>query len=146
MPVELQKQIEQEITQFLSELIRIDTTNPPGNEIKAANFLAQDLAKDGFESEIFESAPGRGSVVTRLKGSGEKPSLLLLSHLDVVAANPDEWSVSPFAGSVKDGYVYGRGAYDMKGMTAVELFTLKLLKRNNISLKLHHLLEKCCFS
>ena len=135
MPVELQKQIEQEITQFLSELIRIDTTNPPGNEIKAANFLSQDLAKDGFESEIFESAPGRGSVVTRLKGSGEKPSLLLLSHLDVVAANPDEWSVSPFAGSVKDGYVYGRGAYDMKGMTAVELFTLKLLKRNNISLK-----------
>ena len=82
-----------------------------------------------------ESAPGRGSVITRLKGSGEKPNLLLLSHLDVVAANPAEWSVDPFAGTVKDGYVYGRGAYDMKGMTAVELFTLKLLKQNNIPLK-----------
>ena len=82
-----------------------------------------------------ESAPGRGSVITRLKGSGEKPNLLLLSHLDVVAANPSEWSVNPFAGTVKDGYVYGRGAYDMKGMTAVELFTLKLLKQNNIPLK-----------
>ena len=82
-----------------------------------------------------ESAPGRGSVITRLKGSGEKPNLLLLSHLDVVAANPSEWSVNPFAGTIKDGYVYGRGAYDMKGMTAVELFTLKLLKQNNIPLK-----------
>jgi len=93
------------------------------------------LARDGFECEVLESAPGRGSVITRLKGSGEKPNLLLLSHLDVVAANPSEWSVNPFAGTIKDGYVYGRGAYDMKGMTAVELFTLKLLKQNNIPLK-----------
>ncbi len=135
MPIQIQKQIEQEITQFLSELIRINTTNPPGNETQAANFIAQYLARDGFESEIIESAPGRGSIVTRLKGTGEKPSLLLLSHLDVVAADPVEWSVPPFDGTVKDGYVYGRGAYDMKGMTAVELFTLKLLKINNIPLK-----------
>ncbi|HSV49904.1 MAG TPA: M20/M25/M40 family metallo-hydrolase, partial [Candidatus Acidoferrales bacterium] len=77
----------------------------------------------------------RGSIVTRLKGTGEKPNLLLLSHLDVVAANPAEWTVPPFEGVVKDGYVYGRGAYDMKGMTAVEVFTLKLLKKNNIPIK-----------
>ncbi len=135
MPIQIQNQIEQEITQFLSELIRINTTNPPGNETQAANFIAQYLARDGFESEIVESAPGRGSIITRLKGTGEKPSLLLLSHLDVVAANPAEWSVPPFDGAVKDGYVYGRGAYDMKGMTAIELFTLKLLKKNNIPIK-----------
>jgi acetylornithine deacetylase/succinyl-diaminopimelate desuccinylase family protein len=135
LPIQIQEQIKQEITEFLSELIRINTTNPPGNETQAANFIAQYLAKDGFESEIFESAPGRGSIVTRLKGTGEKPSVLLLSHLDVVAANPSEWSVAPFAGTIKDGYVYGRGAYDMKGMTAVEIFTLKLLKKNNIPLK-----------
>ena len=135
MPVQIQKQLEEEITQFLSELIHIDTTNPPGNEIQAANFIAEYLAKEGFESEIYESAPSRGSIVTRLKGTGEKPNLLLLSHLDVVAANPAEWSVPPFAGAIKEGYVYGRGAYDMKGMTAVELFTLKLLKRNNVALK-----------
>ncbi len=135
MPIQIQNQIEQEITQFLSELIRINTTNPPGNETQAANFIAQYLARDGFESEIVESAPGRGSIITRLKGTGEKPSLLLLSHLDVVAANPAEWSVPPFDGTVKDGYVYGRGAYDMKGMTAIELFTLKLLKKNNIPIK-----------
>jgi acetylornithine deacetylase/succinyl-diaminopimelate desuccinylase-like protein len=127
--------IESEITTFLSNLIRINTTNPPGNETDAASFIAQYLAKDGFTCEVLESAPGRGSLITRLKGSGEKPNLLLLSHLDVVAANPSEWSVDPFAGTVKDGYVYGRGAYDMKGMTAVELFTLKLLKQNNIPLK-----------
>jgi len=135
MPIKIQNEIEQEITFFLSELIHINTTNPPGNETVAANFIARYLSKDGFESEIFESGLGRGSVVTRLKGTGEKPNLLLLSHLDVVAANPEEWSVDPFAGTVKDGYVYGRGAYDMKGMTAVELFTLKLLKKNNIPIK-----------
>jgi acetylornithine deacetylase/succinyl-diaminopimelate desuccinylase-like protein len=135
MPIQMLTEIEQEISHFLSQLIRINTTNPPGNETQAANFIAQYLAKDGFTSEVIESAPGRGSVIARLKGTGEKPSLLLLSHLDVVAANPTEWSVDPFAGTIKDGYVYGRGAYDMKGMTAVEVFTLKLLKKNKIPLK-----------
>ncbi|MCW3995841.1 MAG: M20/M25/M40 family metallo-hydrolase [Candidatus Bathyarchaeota archaeon] len=135
MPLKIQNEIEQEITKFLSDLIRINTTNPPGNETQAANFIAEDLAKEGFTPEIIESAPGRGSVITRLKGTGEKPSLLLLSHLDVVAANPAEWTVDPFAGTVKDGYVYGRGAFDMKGMVAVEVFTLKLLKKNNVPLK-----------
>jgi acetylornithine deacetylase/succinyl-diaminopimelate desuccinylase-like protein len=135
MPIQMLNDIEQEITRFLSDLIRINTTNPPGNETKAANFIAQYLAKDGFKSEIIESSLGRGSIITRLKGSGEKPSLLLLSHLDVVAANPAEWSVPPFDGTVKEGYVYGRGAYDMKGMTAVEVLTLKLLKKNNVPLK-----------
>jgi len=135
MPIQIQKDIEQEITHFLSNLIRINTTNPPGNETHAANFIAQYLAEDGFESEILESAPGRGSIITRLKGTGEKPSLLLLSHLDVVAANPSEWTVDPFAGTVKDGYVYGRGAIDMKGMTAIEVLTLKLLKKNKVPIK-----------
>jgi acetylornithine deacetylase/succinyl-diaminopimelate desuccinylase-like protein len=128
-------EIEQEITRFLSDLIRINTTNPPGNETAAAQFIAQYLAKEGFKTEVIESAPGRGSAITRLAGSGQKPNLLLLSHLDVVAANPTEWSVNPFDGTVKDGYVYGRGAYDMKGMTAIEVLTLKLLKKNNVPLK-----------
>ncbi len=135
MPIQIQKEIEQEITGFLSDLIRINTTNPPGNETAAANFIARFLSKDGFETEVIESTQGRGSVITKLWGTGEKPNLLLLSHVDVVAANPAEWSVDPFAGTVKDGYVFGRGAYDMKGMTAVEVLTLLLLKRNNIPLK-----------
>jgi acetylornithine deacetylase/succinyl-diaminopimelate desuccinylase-like protein len=129
------KEVEEEITSLLSELIRIDTTNPPGNETKAAKYLSENLGKDGFKCELFESAPGRGSVITRLKGTGEKPGLLLLSHLDVVAANAKEWSVNPFGGVVKDGFVWGRGALDMKGMSAIEVMTLKLLKRNGVKLK-----------
>jgi len=131
----LLQEIEKEVTDFLSGLIRVNTTNPPGNETAAAKYTAKNLEKDGFKCEILESAPGRGSVITRIRGTGEKPSLLLLSHLDVVAANPKEWSVDPFGGTVKDGFVWGRGALDMKGMTAIEVMALKLLKRNKVKLK-----------
>ena len=135
MPIQLLKEVETEVTHLLTDLIRINTTNPPGNETAAAKYLAEYLSREDFNCEIFESALGRGSIVTRLKGTGEKPSLLLLSHLDVVAANASEWSVDPFGGLVKDGCVWGRGALDMKGMTAVEVVALKLLKRYNVKLK-----------
>lgn len=135
MCAKLLKEIEEEVSNLLSDLIHINTTNPPGNEIEAANYLADDLKKEDFNCELFESAPGRGSVVTRIKGNGEKHNLLLLSHLDVVAANPKEWSVDPFSGLIKDGFVWGRGALDMKGMTAIEAMAMKLLKRNNVKLK-----------
>ncbi|MEM2336920.1 MAG: M20/M25/M40 family metallo-hydrolase [Candidatus Bathyarchaeia archaeon] len=135
MKVELLTEIEDEITALLSDLIRINTTNPPGNESQAAKYLAENLEREGFKCEVLESAPGRGNVITRLKGTGEKPSLLLLSHLDVVAANPKEWSVDPFSGLVKDGFVWGRGAIDMKSMTAIEVMVMKLLKRKNVKLK-----------
>ncbi len=135
MSPEILKEVEEEVTQLLSNLIQINTTNPPGNETAAANYIAQYLGKEGLKTEIIESTPARGSVITRLKGTGEKPSLLLLSHLDVVAANPQEWTVDPFAGVVKDGYVYGRGAYDMKSMTAIEIMVIKLLNRNHVKLK-----------
>jgi acetylornithine deacetylase/succinyl-diaminopimelate desuccinylase-like protein len=135
MTDKLLEEVKDEVTNFLSDLIRINTTNPPGNETAAAKYVAENLSSEGFECELFESAPERGSVITRLKGTGEKPSLLLLSHLDVVAADAEEWSVDPFGGVVKDGYVWGRGALDMKGMTAVEVMVLKLLKRNGVKLK-----------
>ena len=135
MPVQVLKEVEDELTRLLCELIRIDTTNPPGNETAAAKHVAGSLSQDDFKCELFESAPDRGSVITRLKGTGEKPNLLLLSHLDVVAADAKEWSVDPFAGLVKDGFVWGRGALDMKGMTAIEVMVMKLLKRNDVKLK-----------
>ena len=128
-------EVEEEVTALLSDLIRINTTNPPGNETEAAKYIAKTLESEGFKCEILESAPGRGNIITRLKGTGEKPSLLLLSHLDVVAANPKEWSVDPFSGVVKDGFVWGRGAMDMKSMIAIEVMVMKLLKRNNVKLK-----------
>jgi acetylornithine deacetylase/succinyl-diaminopimelate desuccinylase-like protein len=135
VPARLFHEVEEEVAGFLSGLISINTTNPPGNETAAAKFVAETLKREGFKCELFESAAGRGSVVTRLRGAGDKPSLLLLSHLDVVAANAAEWSVDPFSGLVKDGFVWGRGALDMKGMTAVEVMALKLLKRNGAKLK-----------
>lgn len=135
MPARLFHEVEEEVAGFLSGLISINTTNPPGNETAAAKFVAETLKREGFKCELFESAAGRGSVVTRLRGDGDKPSLLLLSHLDVVAANAAEWSVDPFSGLVKDGFVWGRGALDMKGMTAVEVMALKLLKRNGVKLE-----------
>jgi len=134
-PAQLLEETRKEITALLRDLIRIDTTNPPGNETEAAEYLAKTLEKDGFTCELLESKPGRGNVITRIKGSGKKPNLLLLSHLDVVAANPKEWSVDPFAGVIKDGFVWGRGALDMKSMTAIEVMIMKLLKRRNVRLK-----------
>jgi acetylornithine deacetylase/succinyl-diaminopimelate desuccinylase-like protein len=133
--MQLMKEVEKEVTQLLCDLIRINTTNPPGNETAAAKYLSENLSSEGFKCELYESAPNRGSIITRLKGTGEKPNLLLLSHLDVVAADAKEWSVDPFAGIVKDGFVWGRGALDMKGMTAIEVMVLKLLKRNRVKLK-----------
>ncbi|MEM3442953.1 MAG: M20/M25/M40 family metallo-hydrolase [Candidatus Bathyarchaeia archaeon] len=135
MCAKMLKEIEEEATNLLCDLIRINTTNPPGNETAAAKYLAENLEKEGFKCEILESAPGRGNLITRLKGTGEKPSLLLLSHLDVVAANPKEWSVNPFEGLIKEGFIWGRGALDMKSMTVMEIMVLKLLKRNNVKLK-----------
>lgn len=135
MRAQLLKEIEEEVTDLLIDLIRINTTNPPGNETEAVKFLKRNMESEGFSCEVFESAPGRGSLITRLKGTGEGPSLLLLSHLDVVAANPKEWSVDPFEGVIKDGFVWGRGALDMKSMTAMEIMVMKLLKRNNVRLK-----------
>ncbi|MEM2107697.1 MAG: M20/M25/M40 family metallo-hydrolase [Candidatus Bathyarchaeia archaeon] len=135
MPAQLLKEIEDEIVDLLSNLIRINTTNPPGDEAVAAKYIAKQLGRDGFSCELFESAPKRGNVVARLKGTGEKSSLLLLSHLDVVAADPKEWSVDPFGGVVKDGFVWGRGAVDMKSMTAMEVMVMKLLKRHGVKLK-----------
>jgi acetylornithine deacetylase/succinyl-diaminopimelate desuccinylase-like protein len=105
MHITQKNEVEREVTTLLSELLQINTTNPPGNETIAAKYLAEQLYKEGFNCELVESAPNRGSIITRLKGTGEKPRLLLLSHLDVVAANPSEWQVDPFSGTVKDGFV-----------------------------------------
>ena len=125
----LLEEVREETTTLLSELIKIDTTNPPGNETAAAKFLAKYLENEGLKCEIIESAPGRGNMITRIKGEGKSPSLLLLSHLDVVPANPKEWSVPPFSGLVKDGFVWGRGSVDCKSLVAIEAVVMKLLKR-----------------
>jgi len=127
--------VERQATEFLSTYIQIDTTNPPGNEMAAARFLADRFAQGGIEAHIFESAPGRASVLARLKGSGGGRPVILLNHLDVVPANSDGWDVPPFSGVVRDGYVYGRGALDCKGPGTIDALVLLLLKRAGIVLK-----------
>ena len=124
-----------EAEELLSQLIKIDTSNPPGNELEAAEFLAGELERDGLECEVLESEPGRGNLIARIEGSGEKPSLLLLSHLDVVPAKAEEWSVPPFSGLIKDGYIWGRGALDCKGLAAAEAMVMKLIKREGLKLR-----------
>ncbi|MDW8033578.1 MAG: M20/M25/M40 family metallo-hydrolase [Nitrososphaerota archaeon] len=111
---------EKELVKLLSSLIQADTSNPPGNESVAAELLREWLWERGIKSEIIEYEKGRGNLVSRLKGTGNGPSLLLLSHLDVVPADSSRWKVPPFSGVIKEGYVWGRGAIDMKSMVAIE--------------------------
>ena len=129
------KQVEHEATTLLSAYIQIDTSNPPGGEAEAAKYLAAEFRKRGIASRLFEPEPGRGSVIATLAGSGEKRPIVLLNHLDVVPAIAKEWSVPPFSGTVRDGYVYGRGAIDCKGVGVVNAVAMFLLQRSGVPLK-----------
>jgi acetylornithine deacetylase/succinyl-diaminopimelate desuccinylase-like protein len=113
-------------------LLRIDTTNPPGNELVAAELLAEELSDAGLEPLVLQGAPGRGNVVARLSGTGEKAPLLLTAHLDVVEADPSAWTYPPFCGEVHDGYLWGRGAIDMKNMVAMSVAIIARLAREGL--------------
>jgi acetylornithine deacetylase/succinyl-diaminopimelate desuccinylase-like protein len=119
---------------ILQDLIRLDTSNPPGREILAAQQLKRIFDESGIESSVYESAPGRGNIVARLRGDGSKRPVLLLGHLDVVGVERDHWTVDPFGGEIKGGRLYGRGAADMKSLVAAEVMTLLLFKRSAIPL------------
>ncbi len=123
-----------ELTRFLCDLVRIDTTNPPGNELPAAQYVANVLREAGIDPVILESAPGRGNVIARLKGDGSARPMLLMSHLDVVPAEPKEWSHPPFQAELADGCIWGRGCMDCKVLTAMQLGVLLALKRDGVPL------------
>ena len=119
----------------LQALLRLNTVNPPGNETLAADYLAGAFAGEGIESEIVEAVPGRGNLVARLPaGQPNARPLMLTGHVDVVSVEPDKWSRDPFGGEVVDGFVWGRGALDMKGQVAAELTVLLWLKRQGVAL------------
>ncbi|HLG10894.1 MAG TPA: M20/M25/M40 family metallo-hydrolase [Dehalococcoidia bacterium] len=124
-----------EAVELLQRYIRIDTTNPPGNEELAADFLAGLLASEGIQSRKLLSAPGRANLVADLEGPDNEKPLVLLSHTDVVPVEAGQWAIEPFGGLVKDGYVWGRGALDMKGMGVLELMTVLTLKRRGVRLR-----------
>src|SRR5271155_5828424 len=123
----------QEAQGWLTDLIKINTSNPPGGEEPAAKYVAAVLQKEGFTPEILEIMPGRSAVVARLRSAAmadPSKALLLVAHLDVVPADKSRWTVDPFGGVVKDGYIYGRGAIDDKGMLAANLAAFIALKRS----------------
>lgn len=127
--------VEEEAVALLGRYIQINTTNPPGNEIKAAEFFKEIFDREGIETKIIESAPWRASIYARLRGAGAKKAVVLLNHMDVVPADVKLWKEPPFSGLIKDGYIWGRGALDMKGPAIVELMSLILMKRRNVALK-----------
>ena len=125
-----------ETVETLRELICFDTSNPPGNERLAAEYLADRLSAEGIEPKLLEALPGRTNVVARLSGNGAAPPLLLSAHLDVVPATDlSAWAHPPFSGDVADGRVWGRGAADMKYAAAQALTVMTLLKRQGVPLK-----------
>jgi len=120
---------EAETVARLQAIIRFDTTNPPGNELALARYLESTLAGEGIETMLVEPATNRAQLIARIRGSGAKRPVMLLAHMDVVSVERNRWTHDPFAGDVADGYLYGRGAIDDKGMLAANLMTVLLLKR-----------------
>jgi len=128
-------QLLDEATHHLQEYIRIQTVNPPGNEIEGARFFKRIFDAEWIPCQIFEPSPSRGSILVTLKGNGNKKPILLLNHMDVVPVEKEHWAVDPFAGIVRDGYLYGRGTLDDKSMGIIEMMALLILKREKVPLK-----------
>lgn len=126
-----------ETVQTLSDYLKINTTNPPGNELEGARFLQRILQREGFEAQILDEdvlGPNRANIYARLKGNGSKKAIALVNHIDVVPADTRYWTVDPFSGLIKDGYVWGRGALDMRGEGIVQLMAMIALKRSGVTL------------
>jgi acetylornithine deacetylase/succinyl-diaminopimelate desuccinylase-like protein len=119
-----------EVVGLTRDLIRLDTTNPPGNETPGAELLEAYLARNGVQAELVARDPARANLVARVRGRGTGPSLALAGHTDVVYADPADWSLPPFSGEVHDGHLWGRGALDMKGQTAASAVALAVLARS----------------
>ena len=134
MTTSTHSELELDAIRMCQELIRIPSVNfgdGKGDEKDVANYVVKQLAEVGIESKIYESAPGRCNVIARIKGSNpDRPGLVVHGHLDVVPANAADWSVDPFSAELKDGYIWGRGAVDMKNMDAMILATVRSWARS----------------
>jgi len=122
--------------EWMREYLRIDTTNPPGNEMRAATFFKKTLDQEGIENQLFEYLPGRANLWARIPHSGtdaQRP-IILLNHMDVVTSDPSHWRVPPFSGEILNGAIYGRGAQDMKNEGLAQLVVMVMLKREKVAL------------
>jgi len=136
IPADRQKQYSDLAVQWEREYLQVNTTNPPGNEARAAAFFKKTLDQEGIENQVFEYAPGRADLWARIPHSGpqaERP-IILLNHMDVVTSDPAHWKVPPFSAAVVDGSIYGRGAQDMKSEGLAQLVVMVMLKREKIAL------------
>jgi acetylornithine deacetylase/succinyl-diaminopimelate desuccinylase-like protein len=120
--------------QYLTDLVRIDTSNPTGNETQVAQYLKQAVEAFGIYGEVLGGDPKRMNFIARLRGDGKGRPLLLIAHSDVVPAERSQWSVNPFGGEVHNGYIYGRGTLDAKGLLAAEMAVMVEIKRRNLKL------------
>src|SRR5215469_9363934 len=132
-PVDWTK-LEAETMDYYTSVLRIDTSNPPGDETKVVNYLKPILDNAGIATEVLALDPKRANLVARIKGNGSKRPLIIMGHSDVVGVQRDRWPVDPFAALRKDGYVWGRGSGDDKSHVASCLMTMLLLKRLNVPL------------
>ena len=132
-PVDWQK-LQPEVVDRFTELLRIDTTNPPGNETKAVNAIRAIFEREGIASRTFALDPSRANLVARIKGSGARRPILLMGHTDVVGVQREKWTVDPFAAVQKNGTIYARGASDDKPHVVAGMMILLLLKRLNVKL------------
>lgn len=123
-----------EAVDYLVDLVKIDSSNPPGNETRVAEYLKTVLAAEGIASELYALDPDRANLVTRYRGNGSKPPILIMGHTDVVGVQADKWTEPPFEGIRKDGYVWGRGTLDDKDNVTAGLMVMLLLKRLNIEM------------
>jgi acetylornithine deacetylase/succinyl-diaminopimelate desuccinylase-like protein len=128
-------QLDKEAVETLSNYLRVDTSDPPGNEVRAVEFFRKIFDAEGIPYVRGESAPGRGNITARLKGNGSEPALILLNHMDVVPVSREFWTVDPFAGLVRDEYIWGRGAEDMKSLGIAQLLVFLELHREHVPLK-----------
>jgi acetylornithine deacetylase/succinyl-diaminopimelate desuccinylase-like protein len=150
IPAERMQQYSGLAVTWMQEYLRIDTTNPPGNEMKAVAFYKKILDQEGIENRGFEYAPGRGDLWARIPATGRENSptsaanggaemahlrpIILLNHMDVVTSDASHWKVPPFSGEIRDGYIWGRGAQDMKDEGLAQLMVMVMLKREKVAL------------
>jgi len=131
------KALDDEALQMLSGYVKVNTTNPPGNEMDGVRYLKAILDREGIEAQVYDTAAlghNRGNLYARLKGNGSKKAVALVNHIDVVPVAREFWTVDPFAGVVKDGYIWGRGTLDMKGQAIAQLMAMIALKRSGVPL------------
>ena len=124
----------EEAIAHLGNLVRIDTSNPPGNETQVVEYLAAQLAEDDIASDVYALEAARANLVARIRGNGSKRPILIMGHTDVVGVQPDKWYADPFSGKREDGFIYGRGTLDDKDNVAAGLMVIQLLKRFNVQL------------